>query len=460
MAWRRIGSIEIRLTLILGVIAFVVSVVAGCTLFWALQREVQRQEMTEVSGKFELIDHLVGMQSPEQALDGLHSTLDNILVGHENLKVWIVMPDGRVVYGDAPPRTVRTLADHEVLLQTREGWNMRGLRLRLEGPVLPGAELTVAINSRPSTQFLYAFATALVLICALWVGATVVLSAWAVRRSLSPFRRLSQQAARIRPANLAVRLPEQGVDRELREFTHTFNAMLDRVQAAYQQMEGFNADVAHELRTPLTTLINSTEVMLSSPRSIEELREVMASNLEELESLKVLINDMLFLARADGGERARDLQKVQVREEVARVAEYYEAALEEAGVTLRAHGEGVVHANPRLLRRAIANLVSNAIKATPRGESFDVHCTPLAGAVELRVRNPGTPIATDALPRIFDRFFRTDDARSGRAVGHGLGLAIVSAIARMHGGAAFARSDPSGSEVGFVVNDTAHITKM
>src|SRR3546814_21143890 len=105
----------------------------------------------------------------------------------------------------------------------------------------------------------------------------------------------------IGPDNLKVRLPEGGIDRELREFTHTFNKMLARVQAAYQQMEGFNADVAHELRTPLATLINGTEVTLSSERSIEELSDVMASNLEELHGLKALINDMLFLARADGG---------------------------------------------------------------------------------------------------------------------------------------------------------------
>src|SRR3546814_7626399 len=105
--------------------------------------------------------------------------------------------------------------------------------------------------------------------------------------------------------------------------------MLARVQAAYQQMEGFNADVAHELRTPLATLINGTEVTLSSERSIEELRDVMASNLEELHGLKALINDMLFLARADGGETARDLRPVMVRDEIDQVVEYYEARSEE-----------------------------------------------------------------------------------------------------------------------------------
>src|SRR3546814_12745411 len=146
--------------------------------------------------------------------------------------------------------------------------------------------------------------------------------------------------------------------------------MLARVQAAYQQMEGFNADVAHELRTPLATLINGTEVTLSSERSIEELRDVMASNLEELHGLKALINDMLFLARADGGATARDLRPVMGRDEIDQVVEYYEAALEEAGVRRVADGNVQVHATSRIVRRAIDSLERNALKDTPKGKKI------------------------------------------------------------------------------------------
>lgn len=454
----RVASIEIRLTLLLGIIALVVSSIAGYTLFWALKREVQRQEMTEVAGKLELINHLIGMQATLAQMQDLRGSLDNIMVGHGNLKTWITLADGSVFYGEAPPVAVRTVSGREIKLHSQDGWNMRGLRVPLEGTLLPGAELTVAVNLRPGTQFLYAFATALILICAVWVGATLVLSAWAVRRSLSPIRRLSQQASRIQPDNLAVRLPEQGIDLELREFTHTFNGMLGRVQTAYQQMEGFNADVAHELRTPLATLISGTEIMLSSPRSEQELREVLESNLEELEGLKALVNDMLFLARADGGEPAGDLREVDVRREVARVAEYYEASLDEAGVSLTAHGSATLMANPRLLRRAIANLLSNAIRATPRGRGIDLYCVTRQDEIEIRVRNPGAPIAAQALPRIFDRFYRGDDARSRRTDGHGLGLAIVRAIARMHDGNAFARCGGQGTEVGFTLSRAPNIT--
>jgi two-component system heavy metal sensor histidine kinase CusS len=153
------------------------------------------------------------------------------------------------------------------------------------------------------------------------------------------------------------------------------------------------------------------------------------------------------------------LQQVHIDQEVARVVEFYEARLEDAGVSVQTYGDSIVVANPRLLRRAIANLMSNAIKATPRGQFIEVHCAARNDEVEIRVRNPGTPIAADALPRIFDRFYRTDDSRSRRAEGHGLGLAIVRAIALMHGGHAFAVADSQGSEVGFTVATSSNITE-
>jgi len=459
MSGPRLASIELRLTLLLGAIALAVSCVAGGMLFWALQREVQRQQITEVAGKLELIEHLIGMQANGGPPDHLAMALDNILAGHGYLRAWIIGADGQPRYGGAAPRILRALPDGEVLVQADDGQRLRGLRVALGGGPYAGTELTVAIGIRPGAQFLYTFATALLLVCGLWVAVTVLLGAWAVRRSLSPIRRLSAQAARIQPGNLALRLPQQGIDAELHEFVHTFNRLLDRLQDAYQQLEGFNADVAHELRTPLATLISGTELALGAGRSSSDLRDALASNLEELESLRALVNDMLFLARADSGELAQDPQPVEVRGEIARVAEYYEAALEEAGVSLRIDGQARAQANPRLLRRAIANLVSNAIKAAPRGSEILVACASGGAEAAVRVRNTGTPIPAAALPRIFDRFYRADGARGGRETGHGLGLAIVRAVARMHGGRAFAASDAGGTEVGFTLAAPANITE-
>lgn len=461
----RVRSMQARLTLLLGAIALLVSSLAGATLFWALKREVERQEITEVSGKLELINHLIDMQNNARGLHDLAATFDDMRTGQSQLGIWIVDAQGHPVYGGDAPETLQTLPGRQVLLQLADGSRMRGLRVAVDDRILPGAQLTVAVSTRTSSQFLYAYGTALALICALWVGATVVLAAWAVRRSMAPTRRLSEQAARIQPDNLAVRLPLRDTDRELHELVLSFNRTLERLQAAYQQMEGFNADVAHELRTPLATLINGTQVTLSSGRDAAELRDALESNLETLEDLKTLVNDMLFLARADRGERAADLAPVSLAAEARRVADFYEAALEDRGVTLRCDGDAVVAANPGLVRRALANLISNAIKATPRGGEIVLACQPRPAGARVEVRNPGAPIPGADLPRIFDRFFRSGQARAPRSEGHGLGLAIVRAIARMHGGEVDAASGPGGTVVGITLRgsdpDTAggHITK-
>ncbi len=447
----RMRSMQARLTLLLGAIALLVSSLAGATLFWALKREVERQEITEVSGKLELIDHLIDMQNNARGLKDLAATFDEMRAGEGQLGIWIVDAHGHSVYGGPAPETLATGDGWQVVLQTADGGRMRGLRVAMNDRILPGAQLTVAVSTRTSSQFLYAYGTALVLICALWVGATVVLAAWAVRRSMAPARRLSEQAASIQPDNLARRLPLEDTDRELHELVRSFNRTLERLQAAYQQMEGFNADVAHELRTPLATLINGTQVMLSSPRDAAELRDALESNLEELEDLKTLVNDMLFLARADRGERAADLAPVSLAAEARRVAEYYEATLEESGVHLRCAGDATVAANAGLVRRALANLISNAIKATPRGGEIVLTCSASPAGARVEVGNPGPPIPPTDLPRIFDRFFRSSQARAPRSEGHGLGLAIVRAIARMHGGEVDAASGAHGTVVGITL---------
>ena len=394
----RTRSMQARLTLLLGAIALLVSSLAGATLFWALKREVARQEITEVTGKFELIEHLVDMQRGARGMDELAAALDNMRAGHGHLGIWIEDSRGRQVYGGEPPVILERLAGNEVELHAPDGSRMRGLRVALDERLAPGAVLTVAVGVGAGARLLYAYGTALLLICVLWVGATVMLAAWAVRRSMAPARRLSEQAARIQPDNLAPRLPLQDTDRELQDFVRSFNRTLDRLQSAYQQMEGFNADVAHELRTPLATLINGTQVMLSSPRDAAELRDALESNLEVLEDLKTMVNDMLFLARADRGERAADLSAISLAAEARRVAEYYDAALEERGIRLRCEGDAAVAANPGLVRRALANLISNAIKATPAGHEILLRCEPVAGGARVEVRNPGASIAPADLP--------------------------------------------------------------
>lgn len=281
-----------------------------------------------------------------------------------------------------------------------------------------------------------------------------LVTGWTVRRALHPLRDLAQQTRAISPQQLQNRLALTDPAEELLPWVTQFNALMDRLQQAYGQLEAFNADVAHELRTPLATLIGQTEVALSRERSPEALRETLQSNLEEMQRLSALVNDMLFLSQADRGVTARRGAPVSLAGLAAQVSEFHEATLEDAGLALRIEGDATLPVDEPLVKRALSNLLGNATRFAEPGSTVVIGITPATDAqqVQLTVENRGTAIEPEHLPRLFDRFFRVDSARCCEdAQHHGLGLAIVAAIARMHAGRTLAESASGTTRVGFTV---------
>ena len=270
--------------------------------------------------------------------------------------------------------------------------------------------------------------------------------AWAVvGRSLRPVAVLSRQA-RLQPEGEP--LAPHGVDVELRDLIDAFNGKSLYLAQAVRQMEGFSADVAHELRSPLSVLIAGTELILSSPRSPQALREALESNLEELERLKALVNDMLFLARAEQGERARDLQRVELGALAANAIEYCSSLFDEARLEVRLEGDASAVCNAALVQRALVNLLTNAAAYGQGPGRVSVHLQAQPGRVRLWVYSPGEPLAPPVCARLFERFYRTGARPGLPGHRHGLGLAIVQAVARMHGGQVFARGEDSGNAIG------------
>ncbi|MCO5120602.1 MAG: ATP-binding protein [Burkholderiaceae bacterium] len=270
----------------------------------------------------------------------------------------------------------------------------------------------------------------------------------AVRWSRDRLQRLSRDA---RVAGHGGRLSIEDVDVELVDLVEAFNSSLDQLESAYRQSEGFSADVAHELRSPLATLIGGTQFVLSRERTSEQLRDALASNLEELERLKNLVNDMLFLARADRGERAQSLERVDLGLVADAMIDYCGALVDEAGLSVPRIGSASAVCNDALVRRAMVNLLSNAIRHAQGERQVELHLEALPGKVRIWVFNSGNPIPEDVAKRMFDRFFRANVSRSDHTVHHGLGLAIVHAVARMHGGSVFARIDADGNSIGFEI---------
>lgn len=279
-------------------------------------------------------------------------------------------------------------------------------------------------------------------------------AAWHVRRGLQPLARLAEQTRAISPQDLSRRLSLDDPAEELLPWIEQFNALMDRLERAVAQLEGFNADVAHELRTPLANLIGQTEVVLSRDRPAAELCDTLVSNLEELQRLSAMVNDMLFLSHADRGAAARRGEPVSLAELARQVVEFHEAPLEEAGLTLAVDGDARLAVDESLVKRALSNLIGNATRFATRGSTVRVRITPEAGGgASLVVENAGEAIDPAALPRLFDRFFRADSSRNCPQAQqhHGLGLAIVAAIARMHAGRPQAESAGGLTRIGFTL---------
>jgi two-component system, OmpR family, heavy metal sensor histidine kinase CusS len=350
--------------------------------------------------------------------------------------------DGSELYRDAAP-----------------GFDVKGKAVRNGGfevptPGMAGGSVrgTMALDCDQDSVMLGSIAVG-ILGAALAVGGLMGWLAFrTVRRGLAPLQELAAQTRAIDARRLGQRLKLSEPVQELQPAVDQFNALMERLERAYVQLESFNADVAHELRTPLAAVIGHTELALSRERTPETLRETLSGNLEELQRLSAMVNDMLFLASADRGAQARRGPPVSLAALARQVLEFHEASLEDASLQVRIDGDATLAVDEPLVKRALSNLIGNATRYAAHGSELAVRIVaPAAGdEVRVEVENQGPPIAPEALPRIFDRFFRADTARcSAEGAHHGLGLAIVAAIARMHRGRPWAESGAGGTRVGF-----------
>lgn len=235
---------------------------------------------------------------------------------------------------------------------------------------------------------------------------------------------------------LHLRLESEEVPAELKTLVDSFNRMISRLEDSFDRLSHFSADIAHELRTPLTNLITQTQVSLGRSRSLEEYRELLYSNLEEQERLSKMVNDMLWLAQNEQGLLKPVWEPLDLKREVGAVFEFFEALSEEKQIRLTVEGPpSTLVGDQAMLRRALSNLISNAIRYTPVEEEIRVRVGSRGDqSVLLSVENPGPDIPADHLPRLFDRFYRVDPSRQREREGAGLGLAIVKSIIDAHEG--------------------------
>lgn len=264
------------------------------------------------------------------------------------------------------------------------------------------------------------------------------------RRGMRPLQEITKAAQQVTATQLHERIGPAGWPKELTALALAFDGMLHRLEDSFTRISQFSADLAHELRTPINSLMGEAEVALSRDRTPGEYRQALESTLEECARLSRLADSLLFLARAENTEIRIDRLLFDVFKEMEAVREFYDAVAQEHGVEVRCQGSALLYADPILFRRAISNLLSNALQYTPRGGKITLSGRETEGqTVEVHVSDTGAGIDPEHLPKIFDRFYRADPARSKYPQGTGLGLSIVKSIMDLHGGKVTIQSEPS-----------------
>ncbi|NQE61318.1 heavy metal sensor histidine kinase [Caulobacter sp. RHG1] len=449
------SSIAGRLALMFAVATSLVSIFAGVAMFGFQSLELRRHQAEELNARMEIIDAMIRHAGDPNRWPLLADKLRSFTPANGSVRYRVDCEDARFRF--MPDDALAAAPDGVSLIQF-DGKRFMTLSRRVP-PYLerPEARLVIAADTAPFDASRLVLGVGVLAGSLATIALVSLLGWWIARRGLAPVGGLSRRAGTLNPDDPSLRMPVQDLPDELVGLMNAFNGALDRLQEAYGRLSAFNADVAHELRTPLGNLIGQTQVALSRPRETGELEEVLHSNLEELERLRTIINDMLFMARADQGALAANLTPLSLAALTHKTADFLDILFEDAAVDLEVRGDARVVVDAALLGRAVTNLLDNAIRHGVDGKVVRVTIETQDEAVCFSVRNRGGPIPEAHLARLFDRFYRLDRAREHSGEVHGLGLAVVKAIVAMHGGSVFARCEDGEVLIGFLLPRAAPV---
>ncbi|MDN4547725.1 heavy metal sensor histidine kinase [Pseudomonas sp. C32] len=431
-------SLGSRLALLFAACTAVVSLFAGVLFSRASEAHFVELDQQLLDGK------LIGLR---RALQDLQSNDSEIKLAEElsrqaDLSLRITGSDGRRWYDSTTSVPDKLPQQSGLSTINNNGTDYRVLNAPLFPDKPDSPQLTLLLDITHHQHFLQRMQHLIWLTVGLSALATALLGAWAARSGLRPLRRMSAVARGVSAQSLNARLPEEHMPPELAEMAHHFNAMLGRLDDSFQRLSAFSADIAHELRTPLSNLLTHTQVTLTRPRPLEDYREALHSNLEELQWMAQLVNDMLYLAKSDHGLLVPKRKTLDLAVETDLLLEFFAPLAEDAQVKLSREGDARIEGDRSMLRRALSNLLDNALRFTPIAGEVRVRILEQPNALRLTVENTGEPISEDLLPRLFDRFYRADPARREGSSEHaGLGLAITQSIIRAHGGQIHCESD-------------------
>ncbi|HEY2024533.1 heavy metal sensor histidine kinase [Paraburkholderia sp.] len=468
-------SLAATLALAFGVTTLAVFVLVGSFLYLGLEKQINAQDDLDIVLAARHARRLMEELESAQGIDEHGERLTSIVLGNAAMSMEVFGPDGNralahniaqtfanpnAASGAASvaglPPLARVAATARITEADIGDWHgragapIRGIftdaRLR-NGDT---ASVLVARNMSDRWLLLDRYRDTLHLAGVAGVLLAMLLGYLLIRAALRPLREIAASASLVTVNRLDTRIAVARVPRELEALVTALNAMLERVEQGFQRLSRFTADLAHDMRTPLANMRGAAEVALARPRSVDEYESLLASNLEECDRLARMIENVLFLARAEHPQFVKHMREFDAARELTHIADYFEGIAEEAKVRVRVSGAATLTADLELFRRAVSNLLANAIRYTPPGGEIVLDASASFDAVRVTVSNEGQPIAADNLERIFDRFYRVDPSRStlpssalsqGSTGSTGLGLAIVRTIMDLHGGSVHAESD-------------------
>ncbi len=441
MTWRL--TLTARLTLLYTLVSASVLLGLGVLVAWSTHQHFIELDRDYLQDKVHLIQKIVD-ETPDNAR--LSVKLDDLLDSHQGLFMAITH-DGERVYGPRSITFPTELTTRSSAIQpldwTDGNQQLRGMSVELSKAQWPGdgasesqrIRLTLALDTRHHTHFMQALRQQLwlyVLVATLLSG---LLGWWAARSGLAPLRVMKERALKVTAQKLDQRMPVEAVPVEMADLANSLNTMLERLQVDFAKLVDFSSDLAHELRTPISNLLTQTQVSLSQRRDPDTYRDILASNAEEFQRLARMVSDMLFLAKADHGIELPNREQVALEEEAVSLLDFYDAVAEEKEIRLRLEGAGSVSGDRLMIRRAIGNLLSNALRHAHPRTDIELTINHVGDETALCVTNSGEVVDAVDLPRLFDRFYRVDKARTHpSSEGAGLGLAITKAIMVAHGG--------------------------
>jgi len=455
-ARRLARSLTARLALAFALTAGCAFAGVGLYLYRALAMQIIERDDSELLRKAmrartELASLPAGAPPAEQWRE-----ISGIVSGNEEFGLRLLAPDGTLMIeagarpGEVPAMTPVGLNDppSATAIQT---WQTRG-----DIPVR-GLSMLARTGAAPETMRvdLYQVATSRVallrdyrlkLSIAVCLGALAagLLGYAALHAGMAPLRRIAAGTASVTFASGTLPVDPSRLPAELDELARALQRMIDRLRERYERLSQFSADLAHDFRTPIGNLLGQTQVALSSERPVEEYQALLASNVEEYERLSRMIENMLFLARADNAQVAMKRVTLDLGAELARQADYFELLADARSIAIEVAASGTLEADATLFRRALGNLLSNAVQYSPEAAVITLRSWREQDRVVIEVANPGPGIAAEHLPRLFDRFFRGDPARANSGESSGIGLAIVKTIMDLHHGSVQAESVVDG----------------